>query len=120
MLLILLDAKQIAVMNNTQKGWKNKDFLKHFSQIKIVLNIKKFKFIEEYKLPFRVNIALLSDRAINNDNNVANRGPMPSFRNGSFNIVDLDKAKETASRLIELKSFVPNLVRIFKFSELKK
>ena len=23
--------KQIAVMNNTQKGWKNRDFLKHFS-----------------------------------------------------------------------------------------
>ena len=25
------NSKQIAVMNNTQKGWKNKDFLKHFS-----------------------------------------------------------------------------------------
>ena len=113
------DAKQIAVMNNTQKGWKNKDFLKHFSH-NSHHNCSEYKkvekFIEEYKLPFRVNIALLSDRAINNDNNVSNRGPMPSFRNGSFKIVDLDKAKETASRLIKLKSFVPNLVRIVKFS----
>lgn len=113
------DAKQIAVMNNTQKGWKNKDFLKHFchnSHHNCSEYKKVEKFIEEYKLPFRVNIALLSDRAINNDNNVANRGPMPSFRNGSFKIVDLDKAKETASRLIKLKSFVPNLVKIVKFS----
>ena len=113
------NVKQIAVMNNTQKGWKNKDFLKHFSH-NSHHNCSEYKkvekFIEEYRLPFRVNIALLSDRAINNDNNVANRGPMPSFRNGSFKIVDLDKAKETASRLIKLKSFVPNLVRIVKFS----
>ena len=113
------NVKQIAVMNNTQKGWKNKDFLKHFSH-NSHHNCSEYKkvekFIEEYRLPFRVNIALLSDRAINNDNSVANRGPMPSFRNGSFKIVDLDKAKETASRLIKLKSFVPNLVKIVKFS----
>jgi len=112
-------SKQIAVMNNTQKGWKNKDFLKHFSH-NSHHNCSEYKkvekFIEEYKLPFRVNIALLSDRAINNDNNSADRGPMPSFRNGSFKIVNLEKAKETASRLIKLKSFVPNLVKIVKFS----
>jgi len=111
------NSKQIAVMNNTQKGWKNKDFLKHFSHNSHSSEYKKIeKFFEEYKLPFTVGIALLSDRAINNDNNVANRGPMPSFRNGTFKIVDLDKANETASRLIKLKSFVPNLVKIVKFS----
>jgi len=113
------NSKQIAVMNNTQKGWKNKDFLKHFSH-NSHSNSSEYKkiekFFEEYKLPFTVGIALLSDRAINNDNNVANRGPMPSFRNGTFKIVDLDKANETASRLIKLKSFVPNLVKIVKFS----
>ena len=112
------NSKQIAVMNNTQKGWKNKDFLKHFSHsghsnssdYKIIE-----KFFEEYKLPFRVGIALLSNYTVNMDGG-NNRGPMPSFRDGSFKIQDLDKAKETASRLIKLKSFVPNLVRIVKFS----
>jgi len=44
------------------------------------------------------------------------RGPMPAFRDGSFKIHDLEKANETASRLIKLKSFVPNLVKIVKFS----
>ena len=113
------NSKQIAVMNNTQKGWKNKDFLKHFSHNghHNCSEYKKIeKFFEEYKLPFRVGIALLSDRTISTANGAANRGPMPSFRNGTFKIVDLDKAKETASRLIKLKSFVPNLVKIVKFS----
>ena len=94
------NVKQIAVMNNTQKGWKNKDFLKHFSH-NSHHNCSEYKkvekFIEEYRLPFRVNIALLSDRAINNDNSVANRGPMPSFRNGSFKIVDLLEYKKIMS-----------------------
>ena len=112
------NSKQIAVMNNTQKGWKNKDFLKHFSHSghSNSSEYKKIeKFFEEYKLPFRVGIALLSNYTVNMDGG-NNRGPMPSFRDGSFKIQDLDKAKETASRLIILKSFVPNLVRIVKFS----
>ena len=112
------NSKQIAVMNNTQKGWKNKDFLKHFchSGHSNSSEYKKIeKFFEEYKLPFRVGIALLSNCTVNMSDH-QNRGPMPSFRDGSFKIQDLDKAKETASRLIKLKSFVPNLVKIVKFS----
>ena len=112
------NSKQIAVMNNTQKGWKNKDFLKHFSHSghSNSSEYKKIeKFFEEYKLPFRVGIALLSNYTVNMSDH-HHRGPMPSFRDGSFKIQDLDKAKETASRLIKLKSFVPNLVRIVKFS----
>ena len=112
------NSKQIAVMNNTQKGWKNKDFLKHFSHSghSNSSEYKKIeKFFEEYKLPFRVGITLLSNYTVNMSDH-HHRGPMPSFRDGSFKIQDLDKAKETASRLIKLKSFVPNLVKIVKFS----
>ena len=111
-------SKDIADINNSQSGWKNKDFLKHFSH-KNHSNYAEYRkmqnFFEEYKLPFTVGIALLSNKTIlggcGND-----RGPMPSFRDGTFKIIDLDKAKETASRLIKLKSFVPNLVKIVKFS----
>jgi len=112
------NSKQIAVMNNTQKGWKNKDFLKHFSH-NSHSNSSEYKkiekFFEEYKLPFGVGIALLSNYSINMDG-ANNRGSMPSFRDGSFKIHDLDNAKVTASRLIKLKSFVPNLVKVVKFS----
>ena len=112
------NVKQIAVMNNTQKGWKNKDFLKHFCH-KSHHNSSEYKkiekFIEEYKLPFRVCISLLSDYNIG-FNGSSGRGPMKFFRDGSFKINDLDAAKETAQRLIKLKSFVPNLVKIVKFS----
>ena len=112
------NSKQIAVMNNTQKGWKNKDFLKHFSH-NSHSNSSEYKkienFFEEYKLPFTVGIALLSDYSVG-FNAASNRGPMPSFRDGSFKIDDLEKAKLIASRLIKLKSFVPNLVKIVKFS----
>ena len=101
-------SKQIAIMNNTQKGWKNKDFLKHFSH-KSHHNCAEYKkvqkFIDEFKLPFRVNIALLSDKSLNDFTNkqANNRGPLPSFREGNFKIINLEKAKEIASRLIKLK-----------------
>ena len=112
------NSKQIAVMNNTQKGWKNKDFLKHFSH-NSHSNSSEYKkiekFFEEYKLPFTVGISLLSGYSVG-FNAAADRGPMPSFRDGSFKINNLDNAKLIASRLIKLKSFVPNLVKIVKFS----
>ena len=112
------NSKQIAVMNNTQKGWKNKDFLKHFCH-KSHHNSSEYKkiekFIEEYKLPFRVCISLLSGYSVG-FNAASRRGPMPSFRDGSFKVDNLESAKETAQRLIKLKSFVPNLVKIVKFS----
>ena len=112
------NAKQIAVMNNTQKSWKSKDFLKHYSHRSHsnCFEYKKIKkFFEDYKLPFTVGIALLSDYAQTNGFS-KDRGPMPTFRDGTFKINDLDKAKQTAERLIKLKSFVPNLVKIVKFS----
>jgi disulfide oxidoreductase YuzD len=112
------NSKQIAVMNNTQKGWKNKDFLKHFSH-NSHSNSSEYKkiekFFEEYKLPFTVGISLLSGYSVG-FNAAADRGPMPSFRDGTFKISNLDKAKLIASRLLKLKSFVPNLVKIVKFS----
>ena len=112
------NSKQIAVMNNTQKGWKSRDYLKHFchnSHHNSAEYNKIAKFFDDYSLPFTVGISLLSDQYI--ANGIAkDRGPMPAFRDGTFKISDLEKAKETAERLVKLKSFVPNLVKIVKFS----
>ena len=110
--------KQIAVMNNTQKGWKNRDFLKHFSHSNHHNSAeyrKVAKFLDDYGLPFTVSIALLSSRsvAMGRGNNT---GPLPSFRDGTFKIDNLEEARQTASRLVKLKSFVPHLVKIVKFS----
>ena len=111
-------SKDIADINNSQSGWKSKDYLKHFSH-KNHSNYAEYRkmknFFEEYKLPFTVGISLLSQYAAMNGL-AKDRGPMPAFRDGSFKIHDLEKANETASRLIKLKSFVPNLVKIVKFS----
>ena len=64
--------KQIAVMNNTQKGWKNRDFLKHFSHSNHHNSAeyrKVAKFLDDYGLPFTVSIALLSSSAMGRGNN---------------------------------------------------
>ena len=112
------NSKQIAVMNNTQKGWKSRDYLKHFchkSHYNSAEYNKIAKFFDDYSLPFTVGISLLSDQYI--ANGIAkDRGPMPAFRDGTFKINDLEKARETAERLIKLKSFVPKLVKVVKFS----
>ena len=43
------------------------------------------------------------------------RGPMPSFRDGSFKVKNLDRAYTVGAQLEKFKSFVPRLVRVNKF-----
>ena len=103
-------------MNNSQKGWKNKDFLKHFSHKKHSNcgEYKKIvKFFNTYSLPFSIGIILLAD--YNSLESGKDRGPMPSFRDGSFKVINLEDANTKAGQLIKFKTTVPNLVKINKF-----
>tara|TARA_R100001163_G_C5029446_1_gene170079 strand:+ start:201 stop:1025 length:825 start_codon:yes stop_codon:yes gene_type:complete len=111
-------SKDIAIMNNSQKGWKNRDYLKHFSH-KNHSNSSTYKkienFFKSYPLPFPVGIMLLSgnvDHALETGNT---RGPMPKFRDGSFKIVDIENAELKAGQLLKLKGIVPQLIQIRKF-----
>ena len=111
-------SKDIAMMNNTQKGWKNKDYIKHFSHTNHS-NSSTYKkidgFFKSYPLPFSIGIMLLSgdgDQALQTG---AAKGPMPSFRDGSFKIVDMENAELKAGQLLKLKGLVPQLVQIRKF-----
>ena len=110
-------SKDVAVMNNSQKAWKNKDFLKHFSH-KNHGNCATYKrigkFFKDYPLPFAIGILLLAGK--NPDPNIGNsRGPMPSFRDGTFRILDYETAEVKAAQLVKMKSFIPQLIRISKF-----
>ena len=110
-------SKQIAVINNTQKGWKNTDFLKHFSHASHKNNseYRKVKsFLDKHALPFHVALMLLSGKSAH-PNRMKDRGPLPAFRKGVFKVDDLDYASNVAGQLLKLKSFVPNLVKINKF-----
>ena len=111
-------SKDIAMMNNTQKGWKNKDYIKHFSHTNHS-NSSTYKkidgFFKSYPLPFSIGIMLLSgdgDQALQTG---AAKGPMPSFRDGSFKIIDMENAELKAGQLLKLKGLVPQLVQIRKF-----
>jgi len=109
-------SKDVAVMNNSQKGWKNKDFLKHFSHKKHsnCAEYKKIvKFFHTYSLPFSMGIILLSGWGSLESGK--DRGPMPAFRDGSFKIKDLEEANQKAGQLIKFKTTVPRLVKINKF-----
>lgn len=113
---IKASSKDVAIMNNSQKGWKNKDFLKHFSHKKHSNcgEYKKIvKFFSTYSLPFSIGIILLAD--YNSLESGKDRGPMPAFRDGSFKIKNLEDANTKAGQLIKFKTTVPNLVRINKF-----
>lgn len=112
-------SKDIAVINNSQKGWKNRDYLKHFSH-NSHYNHSEYrkieKFFEEHGLPFRVGLTLLYDSsAVAIGPGAKDRGPYPDFRKGTFKIKDLGQAEEIAKQLLKLKSFVPHLVTIIKF-----
>jgi len=110
-------SKDVAVMNNSQKSWKNKDFLKHFSHSNhgnCTTYRKIAKFFKVYPLPFSIGILLLAGR--NPDPSIGNsRGPMPAFRDGTFKISDYETAEIKAAQLVKMKSFIPQLIRISKF-----
>jgi len=111
-------SKDIAIMNNSQRPWKNKDYLKHYSHKSHYNNTEYRKieaFINKYSLPFHTSILLLSGVKYTTTARSRNRGSMPAFRNGTFQVVDLQTANTTAERLIKLKSFVPHLVGINRF-----
>ena len=111
-------SKDISVMNNSQKPWKNKDYLKHYSHKSHYNNSEYRKiesFIDKYPLPFHTAIMLLSGVRYTTTARSRDRGSMPSFRNGTFEVVNLNAACTTAEQLINLKSFVPHLVAVNRF-----
>jgi len=108
--------KDVAVMNDSQEGWKNRDFLKHFSHPNHY-NYSEYKkvqkFFDTYSLPFHTGLMILSGIEFKNRSN--DRGPMPSFREGTFKVSDLETANTIGGQLMKFKSFVPRLVRVNKF-----
>lgn len=108
--------KDVAVMNNSQEGWKNRDYLKHFSHTNHYNSSeykKVQKFFDTYSLPFHTGLMILSGIEFKNRSN--DRGPMPSFREGTFKVSDLETANTIGAQLMKFKSFVPRLVRVNKF-----
>tara|TARA_R100000544_G_scaffold30907_1_gene17152 strand:- start:695 stop:1513 length:819 start_codon:yes stop_codon:yes gene_type:complete len=109
-------SKQIALINNTQKGWRTQDYLKHYSH-KNHSNSAEYKkiilFFKEYKLLFSVGMCLLSGNL--NNGRRWDMGVIASFKDGSFKIKNLESAQTIAGQLLKFKSFVPNLVQIVKF-----
>ena len=113
---IKASGRDIAVLNNSQKGWKNRDYLKHYNH-KSYSNHKEYmkvsNFFDTYSLPFHTGLMLLSGITFKNRGN--DRGPMPSFRDGTFKVKNLEKANIIAGQLEKFKAFVPRLVRVNKF-----
>ena len=108
--------KDVAVMNNSQEGWRNRDYLKHFSHSNHYNSSeykKVQKFFDTYSLPFHTGLMILSGIEFKNRSN--DRGPMPSFREGTFKVSDLETANTIGAQLMKFKSFVPRLVRVNKF-----
>jgi len=105
--------KEVILMNNIQRGWLNRDYLKCFchSNHKNHLEYRKIRdFLDAYGLNHSVSINLLAG-------NFAYQGGPASaaFKTGKFQIKDLRKAEKYASQLKKLKAKVPNLVLIGKF-----
>ena len=109
-------SKDIAIINNTQKGWSNKDFLWHFSHqshSNHAVYRRIDKFFKNYPINFSIGLMLLAGKQSHQDSN--NRGAMKPFREGTFVIDDYDFAENKASQLLKLKGIVPHLVQITKF-----
>ena len=104
--------QDVILMNNTQVGWKMKDYLKCFSHSnhdnhEEYLQVKSF--MEEYKISnFSIILYILSDGKGDKYGGIA-------FKAGTFKIKNMKKAKEMAAVLTKIKAFAPDLVIIMRF-----
>ena len=106
--------KEVILMNNIQRGWLNRDYLKCFCHLnhKNHDEYRKMKtFFEDYGLNFSVSINLLAGGFTYTGGGKANT----AFKDGNFKIKDLKKAEKYASQLKRLKGSIPMLVKIGKF-----
>ena len=110
--------QQTIIMNNNQKSWRNKDYLKCFSH-KNHWNSAEYKkiqaFNDEYGLNFTVSINLLAGYHKKSSCYWGSGSARKSFRKGTFKIKSLQTAQKYAGQLKRLKSVVPNLVTNGKF-----
>jgi len=105
--------KEVILMNNIQRGWLNRDYLKCFchSNHNNHLEYRKIrKFLDEYGLNHSVSINLLAGCFW-----YQGGAASAAFKTGKFQIKDLRKAEKYGSQLKKLKAKVPNLVSIGKF-----
>ena len=103
--------KDVILMNNTQVGWKMKDYLRCFSNKKHNNHteyVQVKSFMEEYKLNFSIALYLLSDAKGDSYGKGA-------FKKGTFKIKNMTKAKRMADVLVKIKAFAPDLVMIMRF-----
>ena len=103
--------KDTRKMNNSQKPWKFNDYLKsysHFTHYNHFEYKKIVKFIDDYNLNNTVSLTLLclSDYV---------RGRQ-RFKDGDFQVENLQKAETQAKLLIRIKAFSSELVRSVKFA----
>lgn len=103
--------KDVILMNNTQVGWKMRDYLRCFSNKKhdnYAEYVDVNNFMEEYKLNFSITLYLLSDARSDEYGRVA-------FKKGTFKVKNMAKAKKMANVLVKIKAFAPDLVLIMRF-----
>ena len=86
------------LMNNNQKSWKNRDYLKCFSH-KNHKNHQEYrkvkKFFDDYNLNFSVSINLLSGNFVYHGGGNSNK----AFKEGKFKIKNLEQGKLIAKRI---------------------
>ena len=104
--------QQTIIMNNNQKSWRNKDYLKCFSH-KNHYNSAEYKkistFFNTYGLNFSVSINLLAGNHKKSSTYSGGGTVRKAFRKGTFKIKSLQTAEKYAVQLKKLKSKVPNL-----------
>ena len=110
--------KEVIVMNNNQKSWRNRDYLKCFSHPnhKNSKEYKKIKaFFDTYGLNFSVSINLLAGYEKKASSYTGSGKARKAFIEGNFKIKSLESAEKYGNQLKRLKSKVPNLVQNGKF-----
>ena len=106
--------KDVVLINNTQKPWNYKDYIKTFSH-KDHWNhgeyVKLQKYVETYGFTFTICRNLL----VGHFQASAATNPQKAFEAGNFKVKDLQKAERWGSQLLKIKAFAPQLVRVGKF-----
>lgn len=89
----------IHLLNANMRPWTIRDFLNSYIKLGKKDYIKFKEFHEKYGFPFSATMSLLTER-------VDSGGIIRKFKQGEFEVVDLDHATKMADRIIEMKPYL--------------
>lgn len=106
--------KDVVLINNSQKPWNYKDYIKTFSHTNH-WNHREYEKLKSYVKTYGFGFTICRNLLVGHFQAGGATNPQKAFEAGNFKVKDLQKAERWGNQLLKIKAFASHLVRVGKF-----